>query len=118
MGNKLYVGNIPFDISESELRSAFEVHGQVNDAVIITDKMTGRPRGFGFVEMAEQEGAEKAIAQLNGSDLKGRQIVVNEARPNTRSGGGGGGGGYRGGGGGGGRRSGGGRGGYRGGGGY
>lgn len=77
----IYVGNIPWDLTDEELKSAFEAHGQVSTAKIITDKYTGKSRGFGFVEMPEKSEAEKAISGLNGKDLKGREIVVNEARP-------------------------------------
>lgn len=77
----IYVGNIPWDLTDEELKSAFEAHGQVSSAKIITDKYTGRSRGFGFVEMPEKSEAEAAISSLNGKDLKGREIVVNEARP-------------------------------------
>jgi RNA recognition motif-containing protein len=77
----IYVGNISWDMTEEDLRSAFEPHGQVTSAKIITDKYTGRSRGFGFVEMPEKTEAEAAISNLNGKDLKGREIVVNEARP-------------------------------------
>ena len=77
----IYVGNISWDLTEEDLRSAFEPHGQVSSARIITDKYTGRSRGFGFVEMPEKAEAEAAISNLNGKDLKGREIVVNEVRP-------------------------------------
>jgi RNA recognition motif-containing protein len=116
----LYVGNLPYDISEEELKQAFEVFGQVETATIVKDKFTGTPRGFGFVEMPEKESGQAAITGMDGKEFKGRVIRVNEAKPRSEGGGHrGGGGGYRGGGGGGGRRSGGGGGGggYRGGGG-
>lgn len=110
----IFVGNLSFNTNEDELRQLFEPHGQVDRVSIMTDRDTGRSRGFGFVEMASNEDGEKAIAALNGSQVGGRTINVNEARPKTeRSGGGGGGGGGgrdrgdrggRGGGGGGGRR--------------
>ena len=110
----IFVGNLSFNTNEEELRQLFEPHGQVDRVSIMTDRDTGRSRGFGFVEMASNEDGEKAIAALNGSQVGGRTINVNEARPKTeRSGGGGGGGGgrdrgdrggSRGGGGGGGRR--------------
>jgi RNA recognition motif-containing protein len=77
----IYVGNIPWDLTDGELKSAFEAHGQVSTAKIITDKYTGRSRGFAFVEMPEKSEAEAAISGLNGKDLKGREIVVNEAQP-------------------------------------
>jgi cold-inducible RNA-binding protein len=104
----IFVGNLSFNTNEDELRQMFESYGQVDRVSIMTDRDTGRSRGFGFVEMASNEDGEKAITALNGSQVGGRTINVNEARPKTeRSGGGGGGGrdrGGRGGGGGGGRR--------------
>jgi cold-inducible RNA-binding protein len=101
----IYVGNLSFDAGESDVRQLFEAHGQVSSVSIIEDKFTGRPRGFAFVEMAQDAEAQAAIAALNGKDLKGRPLTVNEARPRTENRGGGGGGfrGNRGGGGGGGR---------------
>jgi RNA recognition motif-containing protein len=104
----LYVGNLPHSTTEGELRSAFEAHGAVEKVSIVTDRDTGRSRGFGFVEMTNAGEAEKATAALNGSDLGGRTLTINEAKPKTdrpRSGAGGGGGGGKkfGGGGGGGR---------------
>jgi len=98
----IYVGNMSFDLTEDELRTEFEAFGQVIRASIVTDKATGRPRGFGFVEMANDNEAQQAIQNLNGKSLKGRAINVNEARGKSEGGGGGGGGGYGGGGGGGG----------------
>jgi RNA recognition motif-containing protein len=77
----LYVGNLPHSITETQLRNAFSVYAQVEGVNIITDRDTGRARGFAFVEMGDSGGAEKAIAALNGSDLGGRTIQVNEARP-------------------------------------
>lgn len=77
----IYVGNISWDLTDEELKATFEAHGQVSSAKIITDKFTGRSRGFGFVEMPEKAEAEAAISGLNGKELKGREIVVNEARP-------------------------------------
>ena len=108
----IFVGNLSFNTNEEELRQLFEPHGQVDRVSIMTDRDTGRSRGFGFVEMASNEDGEKAITALNGTQVGGRTINVNEARPKTeRAGGGGGGGGRdrgdrggRGGGGGGGRR--------------
>jgi cold-inducible RNA-binding protein len=104
----IFVGNLSFNTNEDELRQLFESYGQVDRVSIMTDRDTGRSRGFGFVEMASNEDGEKAITALNGSQVGGRTINVNEARPKTeRTGGGGGGGGRdRGGrgGGGGGRR--------------
>mgnify|MGYP001231148696 CR=1 FL=1 len=96
----IFVGNLSFNTNEDELRQLFESYGQVDRVSIMTDRDTGRSRGFGFVEMASNEDGEKAITALNGSQVGGRTINVNEARPKTeRSGGGGG--GYGGGGGGG-----------------
>ncbi len=77
----LYVGNLNYDMSEEELRTAFAEHGDVQSAKIITDKFTGRSRGFGFVEMASDEAGNAAMENLNGKDVGGRQLVVNEARP-------------------------------------
>ena len=102
MAKKLYVGNLTFDATDAELTELFSQYGPVESAQIVTDRDTGRSRGFGFVEMGD--GADAAIAALNGQDFKGRNLTVNEARPRTEGGGGGGGrGGYRMGGGGGGR---------------
>jgi RNA recognition motif-containing protein len=118
---KLYVGNLSFSTSEAELRQLFEAHGQVTSASLVMDRETGRPRGFGFVEFANDEEARAAIEAVNGKNIGGRNLTVNEARPREAGGGGGGGGGRGGfgggGGGGGGRRGGGGGGGYGGGGG-
>lgn len=114
----IYVGNLSFNTSEQDLHDAFAKHGTVTSAKIITDRDTGRSRGFGFVEMADDAEGMVAINQLNGSDLDGRSLTVNVAKPrNDSRGGGGGGRGGRGGFGGGGNRGGGGRGGYGGGGG-
>jgi len=86
----IYIGNLNFDTSEQTLRETFEAFGQVDRVSIITDRETGRPRGFGFVEMADDNAANEAIEQLNGKDLEGRPLTVNEARPRgERSGGGG-----------------------------
>jgi RNA recognition motif-containing protein len=97
----IYVGNLSFDAGESDVRQLFEAHGQVASVSIIEDKFTGRPRGFAFVEMAQDAEAQAAIAGLNGKDFKGRPLTVNEARPRTEhrggAGGGSGGGGYKGG---------------------
>lgn len=122
MSKKLYVGNIPFTTTEAELREMFEAHGEVSSVSVITDRETGRPRGFAFVEMADGDAADAAMRQLDGRNLGGRPLRVNEATSRPAGGGGGGGGrGYGGGGGGGGRGGygggGGGRGGYGGGGG-
>jgi hypothetical protein len=103
MGSKLYVGGLPYAATESQLTTLFAAHGTVESARVITDKFTGQSRGFGFVEMATQEEAKAAIAALNGSQMDGRPLTVNEAKPQEpRTGGGGGGGGRFGGGGGGG----------------
>ncbi|MDE3019103.1 MAG: RNA-binding protein [Nitrospirota bacterium] len=94
MGTKLYVGSLPYSTTEQELSQLFSQHGTVQSAKVITDRYTGQSRGFGFVEMATGEEAQKAITALNGSELGGRTLVVNEARPQEkRSFGGGGGGG-------------------------
>lgn len=94
MGTKLYVGSLPYSTTEQELSQLFSQHGTVQSAKVITDRYTGQSRGFGFVEMATGEEAQKAITALNGTDLGGRTLVVNEARPQEkRSFGGGGGGG-------------------------
>ena len=93
----IFVGNLDFNTSEDELRQLFEAYGQVDRVAIMTDRDTGRSRGFGFVEMASSEDGEKAIAALNGSQVGGRTLNVNEARPKPERSGGGGGGGGRGG---------------------
>jgi RNA recognition motif-containing protein len=103
---KIYVGNLPFRTTEDELRGLFEQHGQVASAAIVLDRDTGRPRGFGFVEMPDSGQAQGAIEKLNGFSLDGRALVVNEARPKEPGGGGGRGGWGGGGGGGGGGRGG------------
>lgn len=81
MANKLFVGSLPFATTSEQLQEMFAKVGEVTEANVVTDKMTGRSRGFGFVEMANEEGAKKAIAQLNGSEVEGRKIFVSEARP-------------------------------------
>ena len=81
MGNKLFVGSLPFETTDAELSEAFSKAGTVESANVITDRNTGRSRGFGFVEMSSEEEAKKAIEELNGTDLKGRNIVVSEAKP-------------------------------------
>ena len=81
--NKLFVGGISFDSSDDSLRDFFATVGTVDSAVIITDKMSGRSKGFGFVEMSSEEEAQKAIAELDGKELDGRAIAVNVARPKT-----------------------------------
>jgi RNA recognition motif-containing protein len=104
MGKKLYVGNLNYATSDADLLKMFEPYGAVNSVQIITDRETGRSKGFGFVEMPNADEADAAIAALNGQTIGGRPLTVNEARPKEpRSGGGGGGGGrgYGGGGGGG-----------------
>jgi RNA recognition motif-containing protein len=101
---KLYAGNLPYSASEDDLRQAFEAFGNVDSVDIIKDRYTGESKGFGFVEMPDHSEAQKAIEGLNGTDLQGRTITVNEARPRGEGRRGGGGGGRRGGGGGGGRR--------------
>lgn len=104
MGKKLYVGNLPWTYSSDDLREMFSPYGNVQSAEVISDRETGRSRGFGFVEMETQEGMEQAVRALHESDCQGRSLTVNEARERTGGGGGGGGGGgHRGGGGGGGR---------------
>jgi len=100
MGTKLYVGGLPYSTTEQQLQEMFSPHGSVTSAKIITDRYTGQSRGFGFVEMATSEEAQKAITALNGTQMDGRSITVNEARPQEKRAGGGG-GGYGGGGGGG-----------------
>lgn len=99
----IYVGNLSFKTTEAELKQAFESFGSVTSVNVITDRETGRPRGFGFVEMASADEARKAIEGLNGTNVGGRDLTVNEARPREGGGGGGmrggGGGGMRGGGG-------------------
>ncbi len=93
---KIYVGNLSYDITEQNLRQEFEAFGGVDTVSVITDKYSGRPKGFAFIEMASKAEGEAAITSLNGKMLNERTIVVNEARPRTdnRSGGGGGGGSY------------------------
>ena len=87
MGNRLYVGNLPFSVEESALRSLFEQNERtVEEIKLITDRDTGRPRGFGFVEMGNSEDADKAIQELNGYEMDGRQLNVNEARERTGGG--------------------------------
>ena len=105
----IYVGNLAYEVGEEDFRLAFEAFGQVTSASLIKDRDSGQSKGFGFVEMPSKDEAQAAIDGMNGKDLKGRSVNVNEARPRTenrnRGGrGGGGGGGYGGGGGGGGRR--------------
>ena len=101
MSTKLFVGNISFNTTENDLQDAFAAHGTVVEANLMVDRASGRPRGFGFVTMSTPEEAQAAIAALNGANLDGRALTVNEARPKTEGGSGGRG---RDGGGGGGRR--------------
>jgi RNA recognition motif-containing protein len=110
MGKKLYVGNLAYSVSDGDLQQIFAAHGSVQSAQVIMDRDTGRSKGFGFVEMGSDAEAQAAIQALNGAEVEGRTLTVNEARPKTEGGRGGGGGGGRGG-------YGGGRGGYGGGGG-
>ncbi len=96
MGRKLYVGNLPYSATEETLRETFSKCGDVDSATMITDRDTGQSKGFGFVEMSRDSEAQKAIQELNGSTLDGREIKVNEAKPKApRRGGGGYGGGNR-----------------------
>ncbi len=102
MSTKLFVGNISFDTTENELHDAFAAHGTVVEATLMVDRVSGRPRGFGFVTMSTPEEAKKAIEAMNGASLGGRSLTVNEARPKTerppggdQNRGGGGGGGRR-----------------------
>jgi RNA recognition motif-containing protein len=100
MGKKLYVGNLAYSVSDSDLQRMFEPHGTVQSAQVIMDRDTGRSKGFGFVEMGSDQEAQAAIAALNGQEVDGRALTVNEARPKPEGGGGGRGrGGYGGGGG-------------------
>ena len=111
MGNKLYVGNLPYSYRDSDMEQAFSQYGTVSSAKVMMERDTGRSKGFGFVEMSNDAEAQAAIAGMNGQQIGGRGLVVNEARPMESrpprsggyGGGGGGGGGYGGGGGGGGR---------------
>jgi RNA recognition motif-containing protein len=90
MGTRLYVGNLPFSADETAVRALFEQNGRtVSEVKLITDRDTGRPRGFGFVEMESDQQAQQAISQLDGKELDGRQLKVNEARERTGGGGGG-----------------------------
>ncbi len=92
MGSKIYVGGLPYAATEQQLSDLFAQHGAVESARVITDKFTGQSRGFGFVEMTTSEDAQKAIGALNGTQMDGRTLTVNEAKPmEPRSGGGGGG---------------------------
>ena len=93
MSKKLFVGSLSWDTNDEGLRSAFGAHGEVSEAVVISDRDTGRSRGFGFVTFEDDEAADKALAALNGTELDGRSIRVDVAQAKQRSGGGGGGGG-------------------------
>ncbi len=84
MSTKLFVGSLPWTVSDEELKTAFEAHGQVVSAKVITDRETGKSRGFGFVEMEDEAGASSAIQALNGSEIDGRSIVVSEAKPKKK----------------------------------
>jgi RNA recognition motif-containing protein len=98
MGKKLYVGNLAYSMSDSDLQQIFSPHGTVQSAQVIMDRDTGRSKGFGFIEMGSDAEAQAAIQALNGAEVEGRTLTVNEARPKTEGGGrGGGGGGGRGG---------------------
>ena len=101
MGKKLYVGSLSYDVTSADLQKEFSQFGTVVSADVIADRGTGRSKGFGFVEMETDEAASAAIAGMNGKDMSGRAIIVNEARPRPEGGGGGGRGGFGGGGGGG-----------------
>ena len=90
MGNKLYVGGLPYSVTEGKLQEIFSAHGTVESANVISDKLTGQSRGFGFVEMNSSGEAQKAIEALNGTQLDGRTLIVNEAKPMQRRDGGGG----------------------------
>jgi RNA recognition motif-containing protein len=110
MAKKLYVGNLPYGVADSDLEQMFAAHGTVQSAQVIMDRDTGRSKGFGFVEMGSDSEAQAAITAMNGKEIDGRALTVNEARPKPEGGGGRGGygggggrGGYGGGGGGGGR---------------
>ena len=97
MGSKIYVGGLPYSATESQLQALFASHGTVESTRVVTDKYTGQSRGFGFVEMSTTEEAKKAIAALNGTQMDGRTLTVNEAKPQEPRSGGGGFGGGRGG---------------------
>src|SRR5437762_6787526 len=91
MSKKLYVGNLSYEVTDATLAAMFEAHGAVKSAQVIMDRDTGRSKGFGFVEMSNDQEAQAAIAALNGQQVDGRALTVNEARPKTEGGGGGGG---------------------------
>ncbi|MBD3235929.1 MAG: RNA-binding protein [Candidatus Eisenbacteria bacterium] len=89
MTSKLYVGNLPFEVGDDDLAELFSAHGEVESAKVITDRETGRARGFGFVEMAQEADAQKAIQSLDGKEFQGRALKVNVAKPREDRGGGG-----------------------------
>jgi RNA recognition motif-containing protein len=91
MGRKLYVGNLPYEVGENELQELFSKAGSVDSVSVMRDQATGRARGFAFVEMSTDDEAQRAITELNASQVGGRSLTVNEARPKVRTGGGGGG---------------------------
>ena len=93
MNKKIYVGGLPYSVTDGQLLTLFQAHGTVESANVVTDRYTDRSRGFGFVEMGTQEEAEKAIQALNGTELEGRTLTVNVSKPRENRGGGGGGGG-------------------------
>lgn len=93
MATNIYVGNLPYSVTDDQLRELFEPHGEVRSAKVIMDRVSGRSRGFGFVEMFNDNEASAAIEALNGNDMEGRSLTVNVARPRGDRGGGGGGGG-------------------------
>ena len=95
MGRKLYVGNLPYEVGENELQELFGRAGSVESVTVMRDQMTGRARGFAFVEMSSDEDAQHAITALNGTQVGGRNLTVNEARPKAERSGGGFGGGHR-----------------------
>ena len=97
MGKNIYVGNLSYDTTQDQLQALFETHGEVSSVNVITDRATGRPRGFAFVEMATEQAANAAIAALNGQEVDGRALTVNEAKPRESRGGDRGRGGSRGG---------------------
>jgi len=97
MGKNIYVGNLSYDTTQDQLQALFEAHGEVTSVNVITDRATGRPRGFAFVEMATEQAANAAIAALNGQEVDGRALTVNEAKPRESRGGDRGRGGSRGG---------------------
>jgi RNA recognition motif-containing protein len=88
MAKRLYVGNLPYSVNDGSLRQLFEPHGAITSAQVIMDRDTGRSKGFGFIEMSDDQEAQAAIAALNGHQLEGRPLTVNEARPKTEGGGG------------------------------